>query len=381
MTLTRISSSPTRSPKGAESRQNLPGRVVLVMQGGGALGAFQAGVYQALHEAGIEPDWVVGTSIGAINGALIAGNAPSLRLQRLRTFWQRMTQPASAAAAWHDVYGLGRWWRNWETLTRGIGGFFVPNPASWLAPAEEGRHGAGALYNTAPLRETLHELVDFERLASGAPRLTVGAVNVRSGRMRYFDARNEALGVDHVMASAALPPAFPAVMIDVQAYWDGGIYSNTPLDVVMDDAPRRSSIIFAAQLWQKEGDIPRSVSQTLRRHKDIQYASRAETHAAHQQQLHRLRHVVSQLGKMLPEDRRKEAAVRALLDHGCMTVMHFVPLRAPVISGEDHTKDIDFSAESVAARWQAGYEQARDRLQRAAWAAELDPLSGVVIHD
>jgi NTE family protein len=199
--------------------------------------------------------------------------------------------------------------------------------------------------------------------------------------MRYFDTRDEAVGLDHVMASGALPPAFPAVSIDGEAYWDGGIVSNTPLDLVMDDAPRRSSVIFAAQLWHKEGQVPRSVREALSRHKDIQYASRAETHTGHQQQLHALRHVISQLGDMMPARSRQAPEVRALLDHGCRTVMHFVPLHSPEFVGEDHTKDIDFSATTVKARWQAGYERAREQLERAAWSAPVDSLRGVVVHD
>ena len=356
-------------------------RVVLVMQGGGALGAFQAGVYQALHEANMEPDWIVGTSIGAINGALIAGNPSGLRVARLRNFWDGVARQSSFAADWHDAYGVGRWWRNWEILTRGVGGFFSPNLLAWMAPGYELGPQAAALYQTHPLRQTLSRLIDVERLGRQGARLSIGSVNVRTGRMRYFDTREEAVGIDHILASGALPPAFPAVSIDGEAYWDGGILSNTPLDIVMDDAPRRSSVIFAAQLWRKEGAVPLSVQEAMGRHKDIQYASRAETHTAHQQQLHELRHVISQLGDLLPARSRNAPELRALLDHGCKTVMHFVPLRTPEFAGEDHTKDIDFSPSTVAARWAKGHELAWEQLRRAPWQAPVDPLSGVVVHD
>lgn len=295
--------------KADPSALGLPGQVVLVMQGGGALGAFQAGVYEAMHEAGIEPDWVVGTSIGAINGAIIAGNSPQDRLPRLRQFWEMVASGAASAAHW-NAFGMGNLMHQLSTVSHGIPGFFAPNPASWFGPHTPLGVGAAAYYSTAPLRRTLAELVDFGRVAAGGPRLTLGAVNVRSGRMRYFDSRDGALKLEHVMASGALPPAFPAVMIDGEPYWDGGIYSNTPIEVVMDDNPRRDSVIFAAQLWQQEDTDPQTILDVMARLKDIQYASRAASHTARQRQIHHLRHVVRELGRRLPDGVRAQAAGR-----------------------------------------------------------------------
>jgi NTE family protein len=223
--------------------RSLPGQVVLVLQGGGALGSYQVGVYQALQEAGIEPDWIIGTSIGAINASLIAGNEPQARLPRLREFWKRMEQSPvldfrTGFPAFEERLSY------WSTITHGIAGFFRPNA---LAHAGEsyplGPEHAG-YYSTAPLRQTLTELVDFDRVNRGTPRLTVGAAHVRSSKMHYFDSRDRALDVRHIMASGALPPAFPAVRIDGELYWDGGVLSNTPTEVVFDDNPRRNSLIF-----------------------------------------------------------------------------------------------------------------------------------------
>ncbi len=208
-----------------------PGQVVLVLQGGGALGAYQVGVYEALHEAGIEPDWVIGTSIGAINGAIIAGNTPEARPERLEAFWDGIAQSAHAPL-WPFGPDAGNMLANLTTMAQGIAPFFKPNPAAWFGPHAVLGIEAAAYYTTAPLAATLAALVNVDYVNSRRVRLTVGAVNVSNGEMRYFDNRDERLGLEHIMASGALPPAFPAVRINGVPYWDGGIYSNTPLEAV-----------------------------------------------------------------------------------------------------------------------------------------------------
>jgi NTE family protein len=245
------------------------GQVVLVLQGGGALGAYQVGVYQALHEAGIEPDWVIGTSIGAINASLIAGNDVADRLSRLREFWSRVQQGPfhQAMAPWPLFGGLVA---NWLTVARGIPGFFKPNPFAFAGPHTPLCASSAAFYSTEPLARTLNELVDFTRVERHATRLTVGAANVRTGEMRYFDSRDTQLNAKHVIASGALPPAFPAVRIDGDLYWDGGILSNTPVEAVFDDYPRRNSLVFVVHLWNPHGSEPETIWQVLNRQKDIQ---------------------------------------------------------------------------------------------------------------
>lgn len=356
-----------------------PGQVVLVMQGGGALGAFQAGVYEAMHEAGIEPDWVVGTSIGAINGAIIAGNSPEDRLPRLRQFWDKVVSGAASDPFWSSV-GMGNLLHNLSTVTYGIPGFFSPNTSSWFGAHTPLGISKASYYSTDALRCTLADLVDISRIAKNDTRLTLGAVNVHTGRMRYFDSRDEAVHLGHVMASGALPPAFSAEVIDGVPYWDGGIHSNTPIEVVMDDNPRRDSIIFAAQLWQQADAEPKSIQDVMARLKDIQYSSRAASHIARQQQIHHLRHVVRELGRLIPERDRATSAVKELLGWGCGTVMHVLPLQAPLLAGEDHTKDIDFTPAGVHARWQAGLEFARRQIAAAPWRAATEPAQGIVVH-
>jgi len=360
-------------------RNRLPGQVVLVLQGGGALGAYQVGVYQALHERGIALDWVIGTSIGAINGALIAGNRPEHRMERLQAFWDRIERasPADALRLWPAAQSMVG---NLDTMLRGVPGFFAPNGGAWLGPYAPLGVEAASYYSTAPLHDTLVSLIDFSRLAQRETRLTVGAVNVRTGTMRYFDSRDEALGPEHVMASGALPPAFPAVRIDGEPYWDGGIYSNTPLEAVLDDKPRRSSLIFTVNIWQPGGDEPQSIWQVMGRQKDIQYASRADSHIARQKQLHRLRHVIRELTSHLSAKERESAVVKELASWGCGTTMHVVRLLAPGLDDEDHTKDIDFSAAGIRARSHAGYLDTLKVIDAAPWEAEADPTEGVVVH-
>src|SRR2546429_1957353 len=318
-----------------------PGQVVLVLQGGGALGSYQAGVYQALHEAGIEPDWIIGTSIGAINASLIAGNAPQNRLSRLREFWKKLEQ--NPIWSFRDIFpGFNEKLSYWSTVTNGIRGFFRPNPLAHAGDSYRlGADNAGYC-STSPLERTLSELVDFNLVNQCRPRLTVGAAHVRSSQMRYFDSRDSALTVRHIMASGALPPAFPAIRIDGELYWDGGILSNTPTEAVFDDNPRRNSLIFAVHLWNPSGDEPATMKDVLNRQKDVQYSSRIASHIARQQQAHRLRHVVNQLAARLPEAERNSEAVRELTGYGCPPRIHVVRLLPPHPRREDHPKALGF---------------------------------------
>jgi NTE family protein len=363
----------------AKNRAQKQRQIVLVFQGGGALGAYQAGVYQALHEVGIEPDWIIGTSIGAINASLIAGNEPENRLQRLEEFWRRMRRK--------ELWGLSTWpglsdaTSYWSTLLGGIPGFFEPNPLALLGAHYPLGKDKASYYSTAPLEKTLTELVDFALVKRCTPRLTVGAAHVRSSQMRYFDSFETAITVRHVMASGALPPAFPAVRIDGELYWDGGILSNTPTEVIFDDNPRRNSLIFAVHVWNPMGAEPETIWEVIHRQKDIQYSSRVASHITKQRQVHKLRHVVSELVKFIPEGERNNPVVKDLAEYGCRTQMHVVRLLAPRLDNENHTKDIDFSPTGIRVRWEAGNADTARALQRSAWDEDFDPLEGVILHE
>lgn len=355
-------------------------QVVLVLQGGGALGAYQAGVYEGLHEAGIEPDWVIGTSIGAINAALIVGSAPKRRVEHLHAFWDTVAHKG-VPALWPGPPGLPTAWTTLSAVALGLPGFFTPYHHAWLSSHLQLEEDATGYYRTAALRDTLDSLVQAERLNANAPRLTVGAVNVRTGEMRYFDSRDEALDLRHVLASGALPPAFPPVRIGDDLYWDGSIYSNTPVEAVFDDNPRRNSLVFAVQLWQPAGDAPRNMWQVSARQKDIQFASRVNSHVRRQAQIHQLRHIVRQLTRELPATALERPELQELASYGCGTVMHLMRLVAPRLPDEDQTKDMDFNTSRIRARWDAGLGDTRRTLAQQAWLAPVGPMDGLVVHD
>ncbi len=356
------------------------GQLVLVFQGGGALGAYQAGVYEAIHEAGLEPDWIIGTSIGAINASLIAGNPRIDRLAALKEFWNRVTHQGP----WHYFSthtAVANSMSYWSILAGGLPKFFEPNPFAFFGPHVRLGSDAAGYYSTAPLEKTIGKLVDFDLLNESGPRLTVGAAHVRTSTMRYFDSKKEKLDARHVMASGALPPAFPAVRIDGELYWDGGILSNTPTEIVFDDYPRKSSLIFAVHMWNPVGLEPETMWQVMHRQKDIQYSSRVASHIMRQKQSHRLRHIIKELAALVPEGSRDSDVYREMVGWGCLTRMHVVRLLAPSLDHEDQTKDVDFSPEGIRRRWRAGYEQAQEALQRAPWRGEFDPLEGVILHE
>jgi NTE family protein len=349
-------------------RGQVPGQVVLVMQGGGAPGVYQAGAYEALHDAGIEPDWVIGTSIGAINGVIIAGNPIERRVERLREFWTHLAN---------------RWFEPWSQLAPlliGVPGFYHPNPA--LVRGVDANVGIehAALYYVDPLKKLLPTLVDFDLVNSGSPRFTLGLVTVRSGEMRYFDTSIEKIGLEHVLGSSAIPPSFPAVRIDGESYWDGGIYSNTPVEVVFDDNPRRSSVVFAVQIWHSRGLEPESIAQVFMRQKDILFGSRAKSHIARQAQIHRMRHVVRELYNMLPEERKNAPEAKELAAWGCATQMHLLEINAEPIDGETNARDYDFSHAAIEARWQAGYADTCRMIERRPWEDPIDPKIGVAVY-
>lgn len=366
-------------PRPAPVDREALGQIVLVLQGGGALGAYQAGVYQALDEANIQPDWVIGTSIGAINAAIIAGNKPENRLERLTKFWTRMrhgpmTEMAASVPGWGGIAST-------LTAIAGVDGFFKPNPMAFWTDFVPIDPEAAGYYSTMPLEATLREVIDLDVLNACTTRLTVGAAHVQSGELRYFDSRDAALTIKHVMASGALPPAFPAVRIDGELYWDGGILSNTPVEAVFDDNPRRSGLVFAVHIWNPSGPEPDTIQRVMARQKDLQYSSRAAAHISRQKQIHKLRHVIAELTAKLPPEQRDSPEIRALAGYGCLTRMHVVRLLAPPLAGEDQSKDIDFSPKGIKARWDAGYADTVRVLGHAPWTHEFDPMEGFILHE
>jgi NTE family protein len=358
---------------------SLPGQIVLVMQGGGAQGAYQGGVYQALHKAGIEPDWVIGTSIGAINGSIIAGNPVAQRLKRLRQFWSQVeSPPPGMLGIFAPMFGSPA--TDLATLLNGVPGFFSPNSAFLRGVDAPVGVEHAAIYSVDPLREFLPQLVDFDRLNSGSPRYTVGLVGVPDSQMQYFDNTYGKIGVDHILGSSAVPPTFPAVRINGKAYWDGGIYSNTPVEAVFDDSPRQSSVIFAVQIWHTLGPEPKSVAEVFARQKDIMFGSRSKSHIARQTELHRMRHAVRTLVGMLPEERQNTPEVQDLAGLGCTSMMHLVEINAEALDGETNSREYDFSKTTIEARWRAGYADTLRMIERRPWENKIDPSIGVAVY-
>src|SRR5262245_33432806 len=323
-------------------------RIALVLQGGGALGAYQVGVYQALHEAGIEPDWVCGVSIGAINSAIIAGNPRERRLERLQTFWERIT----ARKIWHytpdgDIYRKARnLASSFMTTTLGQPGFFKPHDVNpWFSPA--GARTATSYYDTSPLRETLLELVDFDLINSRKAHFAVGAVNVLSGNFLYFDNKNEVIGPEHVMASGALPPALPMVKIGTDYFWDGGIVSNTPLQHLLDQDDRLNTLVFQVDLFSSRGALPRDIQEVMARHKDIMFSSRTRYNTDVYRRLHLWKTRLCQALAKVPEAELNDAerAMRAALaDLPEITILHIIYQQKAY---EGHAKDYEFSRTSM----------------------------------
>jgi NTE family protein len=369
----------SKSPAGAASDHP---HTVLVFQGGGALGAYQAGVFEALDAEHILPDWLVGTSIGAINAALVAGNPPQRRLDRLRAFWERVTIKGSVGLGGGPFAPWLAGWRTWQTMLGGIPGFFAPRvPPPWdlarTTPLSE-----LSFYDTSPLRQTLSDLVDFAYLNQGHTRLTLCAVNVDTGELARFDNRHgdTPIAPEHIMASGALPPGFAPVVIDGKAYWDGGIYSNTPLDIVLDDAERRDTLCFMVDLWDASEASPTSLNDALRRLKDIQYASRTREHLEDHTRMQNLRRAVRLLGEKLGPRATEDAATRRLLAMGCGHAIDIVHLVMKALPGEDSFRDIDFSRATLERRWAAGRTDGQRALRRRSWLTPPADHLGMRVH-
>lgn len=360
-------------------RKDVGKQIALVLQGGGALGSYQAGVYEALERSGYWPDWVAGISIGAINAAIIAGNEPGMRVEKLRAFWELVSGPS---AHWPD-YPLDGWQQfsrragALSALLFGQPGFFRPNPLqAWLTGA-----AATSYYDTIDLKATLEELVDFDRINSRHTRLSVGAVNVRTGNFAYFDSAHMKLRAEHIMASGALPPGFPAVEIDGELYWDGGLVSNTPLQYVLDAYPRRSTLAFQVDLFPARGPAPADLEQVEERRKDIQYSSRSRLGVDSFREMHNLRRAIANLLARLPDELQHMTEVGLLRRAACQTRMDVVEVIYRPSTPQGSSKDYEFSRATMAARWSQGTADATASLASEPWLAEASEEVGVRTFD
>lgn len=339
------------------------------------MGSYQAGVYEALADAGYTPDWIAGISIGAINGALIAGNPPEKRVDALRGFWQRVVLPAFANPFLPPGLLSTSTWSPWNALLLGQAGLYTPRSiADWLGPVV-------SIYDTASLRSTLEHLVDFDRINAGSIRLSVGATEVESGAFTVFDSAEITLRPEHIMASAALPPAFPAVEVEGRQFWDGGIVSNTPLQYVIDYVPRRSRIVFQVDLFNEHGALPTDIGSVLEREKDIRYSSRTRTAMDMYRVIHDVRHNINALIEKLPPGIRNTPEAQFLYEFGCVTRMDLVRIcdRPPQPQGQ--SKDYAFGRAQVEERWLRGTADAMATLAASPWLEPMPKHVGARVFD
>lgn len=338
--------------------------IALLLQGGGALGAYQGGVYQALGEAGLHPDWVAGISIGAINAAIIVGNDPERRVEHLRAFWESVTEPPFGVPYVDAITIPDEFTRRMVnqarvlgTLVGGAPHFFSPRlpPPTLRAP---GTIEALSFYDVTPLKATLERLVDFDRLNSGQTRFSVGAVNIRTGNFAYFDTTTHRIAPEHIIASGALPPGFPPTEIDGEFYWDGGIVSNTPLDWVLESQPRHDTLAFQVDLWSARGEFPRDLNEASVRLKDIQYSSRTRASTDKFRRNQALRAAAAKVLPSLPAAVRRTAEARMLEEAACRKVYNIVHLIYRARRFEGATKDTEFSRRTMEEHWASGYEDA-----------------------
>jgi NTE family protein len=355
-------------------------KVGLVLQGGGALGSYQAGVYEALASSEYLPDWVAGISIGSINAAIIAGNAPEHRVQRLHDFWDGIT---ATTKMWPDVPPgpLATWQNRASALTTvmfGQPGFFTPRPLQdWFSP-----HNFVSYYTTSALKQTLERYVDFDRINSARDmRLSVGAVNVRTAQFSYFDSEKITIRPEHVMASGALPPGFPPVEIDGEQYWDGGLFSNTPLQYMVDYYPRRSRLIFQVDLFPAHGSLPDNFDEINEREKDVRYSSRTRLTTEMLREKHDVRHAINELHKLLPLDIANTEQAKRLYEYGCVTEMDIVQLIYRPNQPQGALKDFQFGHSTMEERWQQGLSDAQTTLHASPWLAPMPKELGVRVFD
>ena len=373
---------PSASAIGQSWRPDGCDRISLLLQGGGALGAYQGGVYQGLHETGLEPDWIAGVSIGGVNAALIAGNAPENRLAALQEFWRLITiRPVwGFLPGGDDLRKLHNFCSSFLTLSLGQPGMFSPNnPSPWLRP--RGSPGATAFYDTTLLRDTLTRLVDFNRINNGDIRFAVGAVDVATGNFAYFDNTRLTSTLDHVLASAALPPAFPMTQIGTDFFWDGGVVSNTPLQHLLTHIDGQNALVFQVDLFSARGAVPRDMAEVLGRSKDIQYSSRTRLVTDHYRELHGLRVQMRTLLNRMADEQltAEERDLKQRLEN--LPAINILQLIYQQAAFEGQAKDYDFSKSSMRDHWAAGLRDTKATLARRDWLTMPTGEHAIVTHD
>jgi len=362
-------------------------RVALLLQGGGALGSYQAGVYQALAEAELHPDWVAGISIGAINSALIAGNPRGKRIDRLREFWETVSTSPLGVPYFQAIELRNEFIHQFvnqinamNILLFGAPHFFTPRlPAAMMWPG--GRADRASYYDITPLKATLERLVDFDRINAGLMRLSVGTVNVRTGNFTYFDTTTHRIRPQHIIASGSLPPGFPAIEIDGEHYWDGGLVSNTPLQWVFESRPRQDTLAFQVDLWNARGALPHDLIEVDVRQKEIVYSSRTRAATDQYKNVQKLRIAVATILKQMPDEMRTSEEAKLLAQEADDKVCNIVHLIYRARKYEGIAKDFEFSRRTMEEHWKSGYDNAQRALAEPDVMRLPDRMEGVRIFD
>jgi NTE family protein len=360
-----------------------PENHVLVLQGGGALGAYQAGAYEALAANGRAPGWLAGISIGAINAAIIAGNLPANRVDKLRQFWNLVSSGLSGAPILPGDKGrtLFNETSAWLASALGIPGFFSPRLVPPVFQAK-GTLGALSYYDTFPLKETLSELIDFRLINNGGPRLSIGAVHIKTGNIIYFDSAAREIRVEHIMASGALPPGFPPVMVDGEAYWDGGLVSNTPLQFVLDNrATGDDMCIFQVDLFSARGSVPETIFDVSEREKEIRYSSRTRFSTSSARDLLRLRMAARRLAEKVPDALRDDPDLQLLTEKDGLGSVSIIHLIHRPNAYDTQSKDYEFSRLSMNEHWDAGLRDVEITFAHEDWKKHARSREGIAVYD
>jgi NTE family protein len=387
-----IESSVPKPGEEKSARRSLPfDGVALVLQGGGALGAYQAGVFQAIHEAKIEVSWVCGTSIGAVNGALIVGNPPERRIERLREFWETITTPLISSLDILRFFGVSfdedsqtRYWANkisiFNTMMQGTPGFFSARPFPPInSPAEDPNQVS--YYDISPLKTTLAKLVDFELINSRPMRLSVGTTNVRTGASIYFNSNERPLSISHILASASLPPGFPPTEVDGEYYWDGAVVSNTPMQHVIDNRQRDSALIFQVDLWDPSGEVPLDIPSAFLRATEIHSASRVNISIEQYKKMEKYRLALCSVFNRLPEQYQNDPDVKFLEQEARVKAATIVQLKYQSKKYEISGKTFEFSRRAMEENWRAGYKDTKVALAEPAVLAPPSVTDALRIFD
>jgi NTE family protein len=385
----------TKHAKKEDQKMVLPSykKVALVLQGGGALGSYQAGVYEGLLEAGVEPHWIAGISIGALNTAIIAGNAPENRVAALKGFWDMICRPPylpPTVGIFGDLVAnmdlLGRKWLNsfeaGRAIMEGQNGFFTPRMPLPIPLLHQYTPDKVSYYNTEALKATLERFADFDRINSREIRVSLGAVNVKTGNFAYFDNKDTILKPEHFMASGALPPGFPAIEIDGEYYWDGGLVSNTPLAEILRDNGHVDTLIFQVDLWKAKGNLPNNFLDITERTKDIQYSSRTRMVTDNMGEHHKNAMLFKELLKHIPEEVRKTDSwckkAERMSKEGVVNIIQLIYKNKAY---EGHSKDYEFSPITMTEHWQSGLEDMRNTFEHPEWFDLPTPEKGFTTHD